>query len=721
MKSVLWRFVATAIVAIVSLPLAAPQSSAQDTLSVTLTENPFLCDAIVRPLGTVAGLIPGEAVEFSSPELNGVFSRRNADESGRVAMRWNCDAPQTWTVTVRGTTSGASATFVIAGETAPPPPDAPIGAAFDAKSAMTTAQMAIWKDFSPYNTAGVYIPVNSSWDNRADKVQTNLTPAWVSEVFADGWSLIPIYVGFQAPDRCATARYEGLSLDPATARAQGLAAAADAVQSVTRLGMPVGSPIYYDMEAYRSGCAEAVLSFLDAWTEGIHAEGFISGVYGSRSSTMFDLSRALGRAGFDAPDAVWVSTGNGRADAYGLEVPADDQWTNARMHQYRLNITRTYGGVTREVDENIVLAPLARAVAPSTAAPANPSGQIDDSDGDGIAEPSPDNCDNVANPDQADLDGDGDGDVCDTDIDGDGVVNPEDFAPNDPAAQIAPVATAEPTAVAQPSGADTDGDGFDEPAPDNCDNIANPDQADLDDDGDGDVCDTDIDGDGVPNEDDQEPRDPFIGAAPTPTPETDTTASEADTDGDGFDEPAPDNCDSIANPDQSDIDGDGDGDVCDTDIDGDGVPNEDDQEPRDPFIGAVPTPTPDADATATPVPPEPTPAAAESTPAPTPAEPTATVEPEVIVLPTPLPTAAAEPLPTVDAVSQQIAEPTVEPTADTPGPAPNDATELAAETVSITVQDESSVLPYAIAGLVVFSIFCVGMGVRSWRDRREIW
>ena len=641
--------VACAISGIVAL---TPVASAQQPLQVELFENPFVCDAIVRPLGIVSGFSPGESVEFSAPELNGVFSRRVADSSGRIEMRWNCGGPQTWAVTVRGLSSGTSTTFALAGSAAPPPPDAPVGAAFDAKSAMTADQMAIWKDFSPFSTVGVYIDVNSSWDNRADKTQSNLTAPWVSQIYADGWSIIPIYVGFQAPDQCAAARFEGLSTDLATARNQGLASAADAVDSVSRLGIGPGNPIYYDMEAYGPGCAEAVLSFLDAWTEGVHSAGYLSGVYGSRSSTMWDLSRSLGRPGFDAPDAVWVSTGNGQPDNYGLEIPSDGQWTNARIHQYRLNVTRTYGGVTREIDENTVNAPLAgpgQVAAPGPVTSPSPSPSTSDADGDGVTDPEPDNCDAVANPDQSDLDNDGDGDLCDRDIDGDGVDNVSDIAPNDATITTAPAATPEaapePTAVPTPELSDVDGDGIADPEPDNCDVIANPDQSDVDNDGDGDVCDIDIDGDGVPNEADQEPRDPLIGALPTPTPSP---------------------------------------------------------------VEAGPTPAPTPELNAEPA----TDQAAEPDPTPTlDVAPT----PQVVVLPTPLPTPTVAPLPT--AVAAAVPNESATPTAQA-GTPPDQGGELAAEMVTITLEDQSSLLPGVIVGLSMFSFFCVGMGVRSFRRGR---
>ena len=84
------------------------------------------------------------------------------------------------------------------------------------------------------------------------------------------------------------------------------------------------------------------------------------------------------------------------------------------------------------------------------------------------------------------------------------------------------VATGNDDAVVVP--VDTDSDGIDDDG-DNCPEVSNPAQEDMDGDGFGDNCDSDIDGDGRANN--------------------------------------RDNCPEVANPDQVDVDSDGAGDICD--------------------------------------------------------------------------------------------------------------------------------------------------------------
>jgi len=176
--------------------------------------------------------------------------------------------------------------------------------------------------------------------------------------------------------------------------------------------------------------------------------------------------------------------------------------------------------------------------------------------------------------------------------------------------------------------------------------------------------------------------------------------------------------------------------VCDIDIDGDGVPNDADQEAHDPLIGALPTPVPQPTAAPT-AEPEAEPAAVtaqntentDADPVPTPTissvpAATPTPMPQVVVLPTPPPTAPPE-VPTAETITAPVGadkgEPSLTPLPDPTtkaAAAPDQGIELVNENVTITLTDEASVLPFTIAGLSLFSLFCVGMGVRSLRRGR---
>ena len=152
---------------------------------------------------------------------------------------------------------------------------------------------------------------------------------------------------------------------------------------------------------------------------------------------------------------------------------------------------------------------------------------------------------------------------------------------------------------------DTDGDTVYDHL-DNCPNIRNTNQADLDNDLLGDACDDDIDGDGVNNSLDVFPNDSSeaadsdddtVGDNNDNCP-ADTNTDQLDTDSDGAGDVCDntpngdddsdtvdnltDNCPTDANTNQLDTDDDGAGDTCDSDLDGDGIDNSIDVFPYDP-------------------------------------------------------------------------------------------------------------------------------------------
>ncbi|MBA2767941.1 MAG: DUF1906 domain-containing protein [Sporichthyaceae bacterium] len=226
------------------------------------------------------------------------------------------------------------------------------GQGFDACTARTLSELATWYSASPYKAVNMYIGGASR-----GCAQPNLNASWVSSVIAQGWVLIPTYVGLQAPCRDYPNR-----IDPAQAAAQGSAAADDAIVQLNALGLGSGNPVYFDMEAFTysdTGCRQAVLDFLDAWTAQLHYRGYVSGVYGSAGSTIRALVSQLSNPVFDQPDQLWIARWctdltNCDTSTSDPEVPADQWDDHQRIRQYRGGHTETWGGVTINIDSNTV-------------------------------------------------------------------------------------------------------------------------------------------------------------------------------------------------------------------------------------------------------------------------------------------------------------------------------------------------------------------------------
>src|ERR1700674_1149677 len=83
----------------------------------------------------------------------------------------------------------------------------------DTCAAPTTAQMQTLWNNSPYFTWYIYVG-----GNQRSCAQPNLTAAWISAIAAQGWGLVPIWLGPQAP--CDTYLHK-ISYDPTTAFNQG--------------------------------------------------------------------------------------------------------------------------------------------------------------------------------------------------------------------------------------------------------------------------------------------------------------------------------------------------------------------------------------------------------------------------------------------------------------------------------------------------------------------
>ena len=169
-----------------------------------------------------------------------------------------------------------------------------------------------------------------------------------------GWSLLPLYVGLQAPCN----NYAAISSKNAVL--QGTQAADTAIGDAASFGLGKGSPIYFDMESYNNGnssCKSTVLRFLDAWTKEVHAKGYVSGVYSSASTGVTDLASAptVNGHAMNEPDALWFALWDKKNNLSGTPyLLASDRWATDRVKQYQGNQNIKVGGYSLNIDADWV-------------------------------------------------------------------------------------------------------------------------------------------------------------------------------------------------------------------------------------------------------------------------------------------------------------------------------------------------------------------------------
>jgi len=279
-----------------------------------------------QPAGQPAGSAPLTGKPAAPPAKPAPPAARPAAPAGAAAKPSQQPSPS------RPATSGTPSPLATgSGEPSPSPSLPPAvtlskgpQAGFDTCTAPSLQAMRAWK--AKYSVAAVYIGGEEMACGYG-----NLSAQWVHATEAIGWSLMPTYVGPQAP--CDS--FSG-KVDEKKAAAQGRQNAQWAVQDAAMFGMGKGSPIYYDMEAYdgaKQRCVTAVLTFLDAWTRQLNAEGYVSGVYSSADSGIIDLAMNTKVNGHPLaePQAIWFALWDNASDLNCAPfVPPGAVWPNPR-------------------------------------------------------------------------------------------------------------------------------------------------------------------------------------------------------------------------------------------------------------------------------------------------------------------------------------------------------------------------------------------------------
>ncbi len=297
------------------------------------------------------GVVPGTAVG-GRPLFDGFFTHRRHPARVRRLAAAGAALAVLLVLAVPGP-SGATSTRAA---------DVFTGYGFETCTAPSLSALNAWTA-SPYQAVGIYL----GGVNRACK-DGNLSATWVSKTLAAGWSLLPLYVGLQAP--CVSqSGLAKISQTLPTATTQGNAAADDAIAKAGQFGLPFGSPLYLDVEGYATNdaaCSKAVRAFVTGWVNELRGAGWVSGVYGSAASTIRDIASL----GASIPDAAWIANWNGVEAVFGDPHVSDALWADhQRVHQYKGGHNETWGGVRLNIDNDYVDGPV---VGPTAVPPPPP-------------------------------------------------------------------------------------------------------------------------------------------------------------------------------------------------------------------------------------------------------------------------------------------------------------------------------------------------------------
>ena len=234
---------------------------------------------------------------------------------------------------------------------------------FDRCDAPKIAAMSAWWTGSPYYAAAVYIGGSYA----SCKVQTYLKDGgWTAAAVAQGWDIVPIWVGPQAQGWDAGTGTIGVG---GNAYSQGQAEATSAASAARGFGME-RTIIYYNLEPYTAPSQTArtnAMNFVRGWVDTLHSLGYRAGLYIHIRNAVDDLAPMCSDP--SRPDDVWIvkafitKPANNSVSVYGLTYLSttfsDSCWNNhQRIRQYYLDNSsstadnESYGGYTFDIDND---------------------------------------------------------------------------------------------------------------------------------------------------------------------------------------------------------------------------------------------------------------------------------------------------------------------------------------------------------------------------------
>ena len=154
-----------------------------------------------------------------------------------------------------------------------------------------------------------------------------------------GWGMVVIYVGRQSQGPCSSVPPDG---------ATGVQHGQDALAKTASEGFAPQTVIYLDVEPM-DHIPQAQIDYVNGWLSQFSGAGFLPGLY-CHIRNANELKDAI--TTFPADQiAFWVS-GSGHFNQESSR-PADSGIGFARMWQGTFNLSKTFGGVSLQIDENV--------------------------------------------------------------------------------------------------------------------------------------------------------------------------------------------------------------------------------------------------------------------------------------------------------------------------------------------------------------------------------
>lgn len=181
--------------------------------------------------------------------------------------------------------------------------------------------------------------------------------SYASAVLSQGWQVLPLWVGPQAP---CTGYASRISTNGTTANNQGISEAQAAYNTIVSWGWDTAdTPLIYDLEGFdpsNSGCLNSVREFLYGWDHQLHIPpAQKAGVYGSTCSS--DLASYASLP--DVPDFIDGASYTGIKSTWTMPCIPSSYWTIHQRHkQYQGDHDETWNGVTALVDSDCANGPV---------------------------------------------------------------------------------------------------------------------------------------------------------------------------------------------------------------------------------------------------------------------------------------------------------------------------------------------------------------------------